>query len=100
MYLEICSYFFLMFRSVLSRAELEALPLDNNLKQDVEKGKVKIFYMLVLLPTFCNIIEIFSKQLHFYMYIPNRRMFNLYFNLSAKNAFYRLIYDTEYFATI
>ena len=27
-------------RSVLTRAELEALPLDNNLKEDVEKGKV------------------------------------------------------------
>ena len=29
-----------LFRSVLSRAELDALPLDNNLKEDVEKGKV------------------------------------------------------------
>ena len=27
-------------RSVLTRAELEALPLDGNLKEDVEKGKV------------------------------------------------------------
>jgi len=27
-------------RSVLTRAELEALPLDNNLKEDVEKGKI------------------------------------------------------------
>ena len=27
-------------RSVLSRAELDALPLDNNLKSDVERGKV------------------------------------------------------------
>ena len=28
------------FRSVLTRAELDALPLDNNVKQDVERGKV------------------------------------------------------------
>jgi len=27
-------------RSVLTRAELEALPLDNNLKEDVERGKI------------------------------------------------------------
>ena len=27
---------------MLSRAELEALPLDNNLKEDVGKGKVRI----------------------------------------------------------
>ena len=30
----------LCVRSVLSRAELDALPLDNNLKDDVERGKV------------------------------------------------------------
>lgn len=30
----------MLFRSVLSRAELDALPLDNNLKDDVERGKV------------------------------------------------------------
>ena len=30
----------IIIRSVLTRAELEALPLDNNLKEDVEKGKV------------------------------------------------------------
>ena len=33
------------FRSVLSRAELEAIPLDNNLKEDVVKGKVSVFYI-------------------------------------------------------
>merc|ERR1719228_2734383 len=27
-------------RSVLTRAELEALPLDNNVKEDVERGKI------------------------------------------------------------
>ena len=27
-------------RSVLTRAELDALPLDNNVKQEVERGKV------------------------------------------------------------
>ena len=32
-------------RSVLSRAELEAIPLDNNLKEDVVKGKVSLFYV-------------------------------------------------------
>ena len=32
--------FLIFFRSVLSRAELDALPLDNNLKEDVERGKV------------------------------------------------------------
>ena len=32
--------FRVLFRSVLSRAELDALPLDNNLKDDVERGKV------------------------------------------------------------
>ena len=32
-------------RSVLSRAELEAIPLDNNLKEDVVKGKVSVFYI-------------------------------------------------------
>ena len=31
----------LLPRSVLSRAELDALPLDNNLKDDVERGKVR-----------------------------------------------------------
>ena len=31
-----------VFRSVLTRAELEALPLDNHLKEDVAKGKVRI----------------------------------------------------------
>ena len=29
-------------RSVLTRAELDALPLDNNLKDEVERGKVSI----------------------------------------------------------
>ena len=33
-------------RSVLSRAELEAIPLDNNLKEDVVKGKVSVFLYL------------------------------------------------------
>jgi hypothetical protein len=32
--------YFLFFRSVLTRAELEALPLDNHLKEDVARGKV------------------------------------------------------------
>jgi hypothetical protein len=30
-------------RSVLTKAELEGLPLDGSLKEDVEKGKVRIF---------------------------------------------------------
>ena len=47
-----------LFRSVLSRAELDALPLDNNLKEDVEKGKVistvlvvaaAVFFVIILL---------------------------------------------------
>ena len=29
-------------RSVLTKAELEGLPLDGSLKEDVEKGKVRI----------------------------------------------------------
>ena len=29
-------------RSVLTRAELDALPLDNNVKEEVERGKVSI----------------------------------------------------------
>ena len=32
----------LILRSVLTRAELDALPLDNNLKDEVERGKVSI----------------------------------------------------------
>ena len=39
----------MMIRSVLSRAELEALPLDNNLKEDVAKGKVILMMMMVIL---------------------------------------------------
>ena len=31
-------------RSVLTKAELEGLPLDGSLKEDVEKGKVSGFY--------------------------------------------------------
>jgi hypothetical protein len=30
----------LLYRSVLTKAELEGLPLDGSLKEDVEKGKV------------------------------------------------------------
>ena len=32
----------LISRSVLTRAELDALPLDNNVKEEVERGKVRI----------------------------------------------------------
>ena len=39
----------MMIRSVLSRAELEALPLDNNLKEDVAKGKVILMMTLMMM---------------------------------------------------
>ena len=35
-------YSTLISRSVLTRAELDALPLDNNVKEEVERGKVRI----------------------------------------------------------
>ena len=38
----------ILARSVLTRAELDALPLDNNVKEDVERGKVRHLQFLVL----------------------------------------------------
>ena len=45
----------IIIRSVLTRAELEALPLDNNLKEDVAKGKVIVMMtmtMMITIPVF------------------------------------------------
>lgn len=39
---ELCYNNTLISRSVLTRAELDALPLDNNVKEEVERGKVRI----------------------------------------------------------
>jgi hypothetical protein len=39
--------YFLFFRSVLTRAELEALPLDNHLKEDVARGKVGLSSFII-----------------------------------------------------
>ena len=62
-----------VFRSVLTRAELEALPLDNHLKEDVAKGKVRILlyigFYFTATRTYCSELRIFIYIVH-YRYGP------------------------------
>ena len=61
-----------VFRSVLTRAELEALPLDNHLKEDVAKGKVRIYNCTVYRILFYRYPYILYRvaDLHIYSALP------------------------------
>ena len=61
-----------VFRSVLTRAELEALPLDNHLKEDVAKGKVRILLYIGFYFTATRTAYILFRvaDLHIYSALP------------------------------
>ena len=83
---ELCYNNTLISRSVLTRAELDALPLDNNVKEEVERGKVRI-----IRETFLTVSSGFVHDL----------LFSICFTLLVSGCLslsYQLVLSTQYWS--